>query len=119
MSGFKDGPFLSGETHSVVAKHGSPEPLTCIATSHSHPAAYDCGIYLQNRIPELRNVRFDIRSAGEVWSLVFFVELGTIKGEIDLIFAGSVCEIARAFITGRGGMCMPVRTRNKESGPLG
>ncbi len=79
-----------------------------IARSHLHPAAYDCGLYLQRRVPKLRKVPFVVEAASPtMWRLIFCADLDRINGEINIQFTHHIVDQARAFITGRGGMCMP------------
>ncbi len=78
-----------------------------VAHSHLHPAAYDCGVYLQHRVPELQKVPFVVElDAHNMWKLIFCADLDKINGEIDIQFTHHIVDQARAFITGRGGMCM-------------
>ena len=82
-----------------------------VAHSHDYAAASDCGLYLTREVLELRDVHFEVesdrRSMPWMWKLIFVDELDRIKGEIDIEFTNQVCRLARAFITGRGGLAMP------------
>jgi hypothetical protein len=89
------------------------EKRTIVAHSHSHPAAYDCGLYLQNRIVKLKDRKFTVEEdrVPGMWKLIFYGDLDTLDGKVDLEFTHSVVDQARAFITGRGGLSMPIDGR--------
>lgn len=83
--------------------------VTIVAHSHLHPAAWDCGLYLQHRVLELRGTPFNVEPGSPgMWKLVFCANLDTINGKVGTQFTNNVVEQARAFIAGRGGMCMPL-----------
>lgn len=90
-----------------------PETLkrTIIARSHYYAGASDCIIYLRGKFIKLRNVPFavepDLGESFNMWKLIVCCDLDRIKGEIDIDFTNLIVAVARAYITGRGGLPLP------------
>ena len=79
-----------------------------IAHSHSYPAASDCALYIRKEFHLLRYTLFAVEAEQcdgfTMWRLLVCCDLDRIKGEIDIDYTNGVVAVARAFITGRGGM---------------
>ncbi len=83
---------------------------TIIATSHDYVAASDCALYLRDQFHHLQHATFAVEAdtvGGSMWKLIYIGDLDRVKNVIDLDYTSNVVGVARAFITGRGGLPLP------------
>jgi hypothetical protein len=92
------------DRHAVVNKR------SIVARSHDYAAASDCALYLRDRFHHLLHARFAIEGDRDgMWKLIYLGDLDRVKNMMDLDYTGQVVEVAKAFITGRGGLALPTR----------
>ena len=105
-------PALGDKCFACIERHARANKRSIIAHSHDYAAASDCALYLRDRFHHLLHARFTIElepdNAG-MWKLIYLGDLDRVKNMLDLDYTNQVVEVAKAFITGRGGLALPTR----------
>lgn len=104
-------PALGDVCVSCTERHAVFNKRSIIAHSHDYAAASDCALYLRDRFHHLLHAHFTIEGGGAngMWKLIYLGDLNQVKNMQDLDYTNQVVEVAKAFITGRGGLALPTQ----------
>lgn len=80
-----------------------------IEYSDTHTIGVNCALYLRQRFHHLAHATFTVVRSNESkhdWCLYYNGNLDRVKNELDTEYSRQVKEVAKAFITGAGGLAM-------------